>query len=88
MRKLWGEKAWEQYLNWQAQDKRTLKKIHAVITSIERDGYNSIGKPELLKYEYSGYYSTRIDDKNRLVYRIDGNVLEIILCGSHYENQK
>ncbi len=71
MHKLWTDQAWESYLYWQTQDKRTLKRINELIKDIERNGaLTGIGKPELLRNNLSGHYSRRIDDVNRLVYRI------------------
>ena len=61
MRKVWSEEAWEDYLYWQTQDKKTLKRINQLIKDIERNGYNSIGKLEPLKADLSGYWSVRID---------------------------
>ena len=84
MIKLWQDKAWADYLYWQTQDKKTLKKINKLILDIERNGYSGIGKPEPLKGDLSGFWSVRIDDKNRIVFRIEGDNLEIWQCGSHY----
>lgn len=84
MKKLWHDKAWEEYLNWQTQDKKTLKKINRLLDDIDRNGYRCIGKPEPLKGNLSGYWSVRIDHHNRIVFRISGEFLEIIQCGSHY----
>ena len=57
MKKIWHDKAWEEYLYWQTQDKKTLKKINRLLTDIDRNGYNCIGKPEPLKENLSGYWS-------------------------------
>ena len=84
MRKTWEDRAWEEYLEWQTKDKKVLKKINRLITDIDRNGYLSIGKPEPLCENLSGYWSVRIDDKNRIVFRIVDNNVEIIQCGSHY----
>ena len=84
MIKLWFDEAWEEYLYFQTQDKKTLKKIHRLLADIERNGYNCTGKPEPLKGNLSGYWSVRIDEKNRIVFRIADNKLEIVQCGSHY----
>ena len=64
----WQEKAWLEYLYWQTQDKKTLKKINNLLKDIDRNGYNCIGKPEPLKGDLSGWWSVRIDEKNRLVF--------------------
>ena len=87
MIKLWQEKAWDDYLYWQKQDKKTLKRINKLLLDIERNGYNGIGKPEPLKNDLSGFWSVRIDEKNRIVFRIENNHLEIWQCGSHYQDK-
>lgn len=84
MKKIWHDKAWEEYLYWQTQDKKTLKKINRLLSDIDRNGYNCIGKPEPLKGNLSGAWSVRIDEKNRIVFRISGDTMEILECGSHY----
>ena len=86
MRILWEENAWEEYCYWQLQDKKTLKRINMLIKDIQRDSFNGIGKPEPLKENLSGYWSRRIDDTNRLVYRILDEQIEIIQCRGHYNN--
>lgn len=86
MRKIWFDEAWEDYLYWQAQDKKTLKRVNSLIRDIERDPFNGIGKPEPLRGELSGSWSRRIDDVNRIVYRVIGGTLEIISCKGHYED--
>ena len=85
MRKVWFDEAWADYLYWQTQDKKTLKRINALIRDIERGGFDGIGKPEPLKGDLSGFWSRRIDDAHRLVYRIANDVLEIISCRGHYD---
>ena len=86
MNKLWHDEAWDDYKYWQTQDKRTLKKINALVTDIERNGYSGIGKPEPLKGNLSGWWSVRIDDANRLVFQIADGQLEIYACKGHYED--
>ncbi|MBR2546792.1 MAG: Txe/YoeB family addiction module toxin [Eubacterium sp.] len=88
MIKLWHDEAWEDYLYWQKQDKKYLKKINKLLKSIDRNGYNCIGKPEPLLGSLSGYWSVHIDEKNRIVFRIVDEALEIVECGSHYESTK
>ncbi len=86
MIKVWADAAWEDYLYWQNQDKKTLKKINQLIQDIDRNGHAGIGKPEPLRHERQGYWSRRIDDTNRLVYRITDDTIEIVQCRSHYDN--
>lgn len=86
MRKIWFDEAWDDYLYWQTQDRKTLKRINMLLKDIERENFVGIGKPEPLKGDMSGFWSRRIDDVNRLVYRISGNVIEIVSCKGHYEN--
>ncbi|MGB3455072.1 MAG: Txe/YoeB family addiction module toxin [Litorimonas sp.] len=76
--------AWDHYLYWQRQDKKTLKRINALIKDIQRHPFESIGKPEPLRRDLSGYWSRRIDDKNRLVYRVAPDEIVIIQCRFHY----
>lgn len=87
MKKIWLDEAWEDYTYWQMQDKKTLKKINKLITDIDRNGYQCIGKPEALSGNLSGFWSVRIDDKNRIVFRIENEQLEIWQCGSHYRDK-
>ena len=84
MKKIWHDDAWGEYVYWQTQDKKTLKKINRLLSDIDRNGYHCIGKPEPLKGNLSEYWSVRIDEKNRIVFRIANDVLEIVECGSHY----
>ena len=78
-------KAWEEYCYWQSQDKKTLKRINTILADIQRDNFMGIGKPEPLKNNFAGYWSRRIDNSNRLIYRINNNQIEIIQCKGHYE---
>ncbi len=84
MIKLWDDFAWEDYLYWQSQDRKTLKRINQLLHDIDRNGNTGIGKPEPLKGNFQGYWSRRIDEYNRLVYRIVDNKIEILQCRSHY----
>ena len=84
MQKLWEDNAWEEYLYWQKQDRKFLKKINKLLDDIDRNGYECTGKPEPLRGNLSGYWSVRIDEKNRIVFRIEGETIEIIQCGTHY----
>ncbi len=84
MHKIWQDEAWEDYLYWQTQDKKTIRRINQLIRDIERNGNNGIGKPEALKNNLSGWWSRRIDEDNRLIYRIREGCLEIAQCRTHY----
>jgi len=84
MKKIWQDEAWENYLYWQTQDKKTLKRINLLIQDIDRNGYSGLGDPEPLKHEFTGWWSRKIDAKNRIVYRIQDGKIEIAQCGSHY----
>lgn len=86
MKKIWFEEAWEDYLYWQTQDKKTLRRINTLLKDIERNSFAGIGKPEPLKGELSGFWSRRIDDANRFVYRIVDGTLEILSCRGHYDD--
>ena len=80
----WVDDAWDDYLYWQGQDKKTLKRINKLITETIRDPFEGIGKPEALKENLAGFWSRRIDDNNRLVYAVDDDYLTIIACRYHY----
>ena len=85
MKLIWDEEAWDDYVGWQSEDKKTLKKINRLIKDIMGTPYTGLGKPEPLKYELSGYWSRRIDDCNRLVYKVENNELRIAQCRTHYD---
>ena len=79
---------WSEYTSWQSENKQKLKKINELIKDIVRNGHDGIGHPEPLKYELDGYWSRKIDEKNRLVYRIlDDEKIEIIHCMGHYQDK-
>ena len=80
----WTDKSWEEYLNWQIQDKKVLKKINSLIKDIKRDPYDGIGKPEQLKHELSGCWSRKITDEHRLIYEVYEFYVIIISCRYHY----
>ena len=80
----WTREAWTDYLYWQAQDKKTLKRINKLIRDTQRSPFEGIGKPEPLKENLAGFWSRRIDDTNRLVYILDDKRLTIISCRYHY----
>ena len=84
MKKVWFDKAWNDFIYWHTQDKKTLKRITDLLKDIERENFDGIGKPEPLKGDLVGFWSRRIDDTNRLVYRISEGMLEILSCKGHY----
>ncbi|GHU55576.1 Txe/YoeB family addiction module toxin [Clostridia bacterium] len=86
MNKLWHDKAWEDYLYWQTQDKKTLRKVNILLKDIERNGYNCTGKPEPLKDNLNGQWSVRIDEANRIIFKINNGVIEIVSCKGHYSD--
>jgi len=81
----WTREAWKDYIYWQGQDKKTLKRINKLLTNTQRDPFEGIGKPEALKENLSGFWSRRIDEANRLVYTVDNNQLIVISCRYHYD---
>lgn len=85
MIKVWSDLAWEDYVYWQSQDKKILKRINLLLKDTDRNQYEGIGKPEPLKYELQGFWSRRINETNRLVYRIKGECIEILSCRTHYQ---
>ena len=87
MQVLWHEVAWEEYLWWQTQDKKTIRRINMLIKDMQRNPFEGIGKPEPLKGDLSGWWSRRIDDDNRIVYRVKDNALVIANCKNHYEDE-
>ncbi len=80
----WAEKAWEDYLYWQATDKKILKRINELIKDIKRHPFEGIGDPEPLRHNWSGYWSRRIDREHRLVYRATDDTVIIAQCRYHY----
>ena len=86
MKLLWEDRAWSDYLYWQTQDKKTLKRINALIKDILRSPYQGIGKPEPLRENLSGWWSRRIDETNRIVYYEQGEIVSIISCLGHYDD--
>ena len=87
MKLAWGKQAWNDYCYWQDQDKKTLKRINKLLEDIRRNGYEGIGNPEPLKGDLSDCWSRRIDEKNRLVYTIDEDMIFILQCRSHYDDK-
>lgn len=80
----WTDEAWDGYIYWQTQDRKTLKRINKLITDTLRSPFEGLGKPEALKENLSGFWSRRIDDTNRLVYAVDDDAITIISCRYHY----
>ena len=88
MNEVWAPEAWDDYVWWQSQDRKTLKRINLLVKDIERNGVDDgIGKPEPLRGDLSSFWSRRIDEQNRLVYRVVGSNLEIASCKSHYSEK-
>jgi len=87
MRIIFSKNAWEDYISWQTEDKKTLKKINALIKDIQRTPFEGIGKPEPLKFKLAGFWSRRIDLEHRLVYQVDNSDILIYSCRYHYEKK-
>lgn len=83
---MWEDRAWEDYLYWQTQDKKTLKRINELVRDIQRNLFVGIGDPEPLKGNLGGFWSRRIDEKNRIVYYKKGGLIHIIACRGHYDD--
>lgn len=86
MNKTWFDRAWDDYEYWQRTDRKMIKRINELIKDIERNGNTGIGKPEPLKHELQGFWSRRIDEQTRLVYRIVRGQMEIAQCKGHYDD--
>jgi toxin YoeB len=80
----WTDDAWEDYVYWQTQDRKTLKRINKLIQDLKRHPFEGIGKPEPLKENLSGYWARRIDEANRLVYAVENSRFTIVSCRYHY----
>jgi toxin YoeB len=80
----WTDEAWDDYVWWQSQDRKTLKRINKLIDAVKRDPFAVIGKPEGLTENLSGFWSRRIDEANRLVYAVTDQYITIISCRYHY----
>ena len=85
MNKKFTENAWKDYTYWETEDRKTLKRINRLLNDIDRNGNTGIGKPEPLVGDLAGFWSRRINEKDRLVYRINGNDIEVLSCRFHYE---
>lgn len=86
MNKLFTDNGWKDYVYWETEDKKTLKRINKLIDDISRNGNTGMGKPEPLSGDLAGFWSRRINDKDRLIYRIDGEDICIIACRYHYDD--
>lgn len=84
MKLIFSELAWEDYLYWQKSDKKILKRVNELIKDIQRNGYDGIGKPEQLRHSLAGYWSRRINNEHRLVYRIEVDEIWIVQLRYHY----
>jgi toxin YoeB len=84
MKILFSDKAWEDYVHWQANDRQVLKRVNELIKDIQRGPYQGIGKPEPLRHALSGYWSRRITDEHRLVYRVENQTVLIAQVRFHY----
>lgn len=78
---------WNDYVYWQTQDKKTLKKINKLLSDIDRNGNNGLGHPEALKDNLTGWWSRTIDEKNRLVYKVENGSIHILQCRNHYNDK-
>ena len=87
MHKLFTENGWEDYVYWQTEDRKTLRKINTLLDDISRNGNNGIGKPEALMGNLAGYWSRRINDKDRLIYKIAGDNIYILACRYHHDDK-
>lgn len=85
MKLLWEDRAWNDYLYWQRQDKKTLKRINALIKDIQRNTFEGIGKPEPLKQSLNGWWSRRIDEANRIIYYEQSGIIYLVSCRGHYD---
>lgn len=85
MKVVFSARGWDDYLWWQRQDRKMLKRINQLIQDVMRNGNEGIGKPEPLKHGFQGYWSRRINDEHRLVYKVTGDEVRIAACRYHYE---
>ena len=85
MKFVFTELSWEDYLYWQKNDKQKLKRINELLRDISRNPYDGIGKPEPLKFHYAGFWSRRIDEEHRLIYRVVEHEIQIAKCRFHYD---
>ena len=86
MNKVWHDKAWDEHVGWQTQDKKTSRRINDLLKDIDRHPFTGIGKPEPLKGNKNGYWSRRIDEATRIVYKVERDQLIIAQCSGHYDD--
>jgi toxin YoeB len=84
VRIVFAERAWDDYLHWQKTDRKVVQRINALIRDIQRAPFEGVGKPESLKYALAGYWSRRINDEHRIVYKVEGDALLIAQLRYHY----
>lgn len=84
---LWEDDAWQEYLEWQEEDKKTLRKINRLVKDIQRSPFDGIGHPEPLAGNLAGWWSRHIDEQNRIVYADDGKNTVILACKGHYDDK-
>jgi len=85
MKFVFTELSWEDYQFWLKKDKKKLKRINELLKDISRNPYEGIGKPEPLKFNYAGFWSRRIDEEHRLIYRVEDDEIQIVKCRFHYD---
>ena len=85
MKFVFTELSWDDYLFWQKNDKQKLKRINELLKDISRNPYDGLGKPELLRFNYAGFWSRRIDEEHRLIYRVVDDEIQIAKCRFHYD---
>ena len=85
MKLIFVDESWVDYLYWQKNDKKMLKRINDILKDIFRNPYDGFGKPETLKYKYKGFWSHRIDDEHRLIYQVRDDEILIAKCRFHYD---
>jgi toxin YoeB len=85
LKKLFTDTGWEDYNFWLEHDAKTLKKIHRLLKDIDRSPFSGLGKPEPLKFELSGYWSRRINETDRLIYKVEKEIIIVIACKNHYQ---
>ena len=88
MNKLFSATAWNDFMDWVREDRKTARKINTLLKDIERNGHTGLGKPEALRHNMSGYWSRRITEKDRLIYRFAETTISIAACTGHYDDER